>query len=96
MSPTPSDPATLDDLLARTARIEARDTARTAREDLAARRDDDRLTWLLGRLLRDGLATDPELRAWVRRELPDRLTPRDREQDLLDRLFSSNDDETSR
>lgn len=96
MSPTPSDPQTLDDLLARTARISARDTARTAREDLAAKRDDDRLTWLLGRLLRDGLATDPELRAWVRRALPDRLTPRDRERGLWDRLFPSDDDGTPR
>lgn len=96
MSPTPSDPQTLDDLLARTARIEARETARTAREDLADKRDDDRLTWLLGRLLRDGLATDPELRAWVRRELPDRLTSRDRERGLWGRLFPSDDDEDSR
>ena len=96
MSPAPSDPQTLDDLLSRTARIEARDTARTAREDLAAKRDDDRLTWLLGRLLRDGLATDPELRAWVRRALPDRLTPRDQERGLWDRLFPSNGDGTPR
>ena len=96
MSPAPSDPATLDDLLAHTARIDARETARTAREDLAAKRDDDRLTWLLGRLLRDGLATDSELRAWVRRELPDRLTPRDRERGLWDRLFPSDDGETPR
>ena len=93
MSLAPSDPATLDDLLVRTARIDARDTAR---EDLTAKRDDDRLTWLLGRLLRDGLATDPELRAWVRRELPDRLTPRDRERGLWDRLFPSDDGETPR
>ena len=91
MSPAPSDPATLDDLLAHTARIEARETARTAREDLAAKRDDDRLTWLLGRLLRDGLATDPDLRAWVRRELPDRLTPRDLDRGLWDRLFPADD-----
>ena len=96
MSPAPSDPATLDDLLARTARLEARDAARTAREDLTAKRDDDRLTWLLGRLLRDGLATDPELRAWVRRALPDRLTPRDLERGLWDRLFPSDDDGTPR
>lgn len=96
MSPAPSDPQTLDDLLVRSARISARDTARTAREDLTAKRDDDRLTWLLGRLLRDGLATDPELRAWVHRELPDRLTSRDRERGLWDRLFPSDDDETPR
>ena len=96
MPPAPSDPKTLDELLSRTARIEARDTARTAREDLAAKRDDDRLTWLLGRLLRDGLAADPELRAWVRRALPDRLTPRDRKRDLWDRLFPSDDDGTAR
>ena len=96
MSLAPSDPQTLDDLLARTARIEARETTRTAREDLAAKRDDDRLTWLLGRLLRDGLATDPELRTWVRRELPDRLTPRDLERGLWDHLFPSSGDETSR
>ena len=96
MSPAPSDPATLDDLLACAIRIEARDTARTAREDLAAKRDEDRLTWLLGRLLRDGLATDPELRAWVRRELPDRLTSRDRERGLWDHLFPSDDDRAPR
>ena len=96
MPPTPSDPATLDDLLARAARIDARETARTAREDLVARRDDDRLTWLLGRLLRDGLATDPELRAWVRRELPDRLTSRDWDRGLWDRLFPSNGNGTPR
>ena len=96
MPPASSDPATLEDLLARAARIEARETARTAREDLTARRDDDRLTWLLGRLLRDGLATDPGLRAWVRRELPGRLTPRDLERGLWDRLFPSDDDGTAR
>ena len=94
MSLAPSDPQALDDLLSRTARIEARETARTAREDLAAKRDEDRLTWLLGRLMRDSLATDPELRAWVRRALPDRLTPRDLERGLWDRLFPSRDDET--
>ena len=87
MSRTPDDPETLGSLVARTDQLAARDAARTARADVAAKREKDRLTWLLGRLLRDGMATDPELRAWVQRELPPRLTERDRQRNLWARLF---------
>ncbi|WP_299822663.1 hypothetical protein [uncultured Jannaschia sp.] len=87
MSRASEDPETLNGMISRAAQLEAQVDAKDARVAVVAKREEDRLTWHLGRLLRDGMETDPELRAWVRRELPTRLTERDRQRNLWARLF---------
>ena len=88
----------LDDLLEQRGHLDARIDALSARARMEAKRDDDRLTWLLGKLVRDTLASDamhPELRAFVMRELPPRLTDRDQQRGLWRRLFPDADVDTA-
>lgn len=91
MSRASDKPETLDGLISRAAQIDAQMEAKSARDEVVAKREEDRLTWHLGRLLRDWMETDPELRGWVRRELPARLTKRDRQRGLWARLFPEED-----
>lgn len=84
----PAQPSSLpDDLIARKAQIDARLQALSARTELQTRKDHDRLTWILGRMVVDQLGQDPALQAWVRRELPRHLTPRDQDRGLWQILF---------
>ena len=56
-------------------------------EELAQKKDEDRLKWLLGTLVFDRLSDEPSLQEWVRRELPARLTDRDHKRGLWSLLF---------
>ncbi len=80
----------LDDLLKQREELKAKIDALSARARLEAKKDEDRLVWLLGKLVRETLASDaapPELRAFVMRELPSRLTDRDQQRGLWQTLF---------
>ncbi|WP_282029851.1 hypothetical protein [Paracoccus marcusii] len=77
----PADPIT------RKAQIDARLQALSARTELQARKDHDRLTWILGRMVVEQMTHDPALQAWVRRDLPRHLTPRDQDRGLWQILF---------
>lgn len=77
----PADPIT------RKAQIDARLQALSARTALQTRKDHDRLTWILGRMVVEQMNHDPALQAWVRRDLPRHLTPRDQDRGLWQILF---------
>ena len=55
----------------------------------------DRLKWLLGTLVFDRLSAEPALQSIVRRDLPERLTQRDRDRGLLQILFPDSDEDRS-
>lgn len=82
----------LEELAEKKAQIDARMAALDARQRLTKKRDEDRLKWLLGTLTFDRLSAEPalqspELLEIVRRDLPDRLTQRDRDRKLWHILF---------
>ena len=82
----------LEDLAARKAQIAARIESLSTRVRAENKRDDDRCKWLLGTLVFEHLADSPELRAWVRREMPARLTARDEARGLWKRLFPEDEE----
>jgi hypothetical protein len=79
----------LDALLKQREELKAKIDAMSARARLEAKKDEDRLKWLLGTLVYDKLASDPHLQAFVERELPHRLTERDHRRRLWQTLFPS-------
>lgn len=81
----------LDDLLKQRQQLDARIEALAARAKVEAKKDEDRLKFLLGTLVHDKLASEPELRAFVERELPSYLTDRDHRRGLWQTLFPSTD-----
>jgi hypothetical protein len=84
----------LDDLLKQREELKAKIDALSARARLEAKKDEDRLVWLLGKLVHETLASNaahPELRSFVMRELPPRLTERDQRRGLWRRLFPDAD-----
>jgi ATP-dependent helicase YprA (DUF1998 family) len=81
----------LDDLLEQREQLDARIDALSARARVEAKKDEDRLKWLLGTLAFDKLASDADLQAFVRRELPPRLTDRDQRRGLWQKLFPDAD-----
>lgn len=80
----------LNELYRKKSQIEAQINAVSARKRLQMKKDMDRLTWHIGKLVCDYLHAEPKLEAWVLRELPKRFSKRDqeREEDLLKTLFS--------
>lgn len=77
----------LAELIEKKAQLDAQIGALDARRRLAEKKDDDRLKWLLGSLVFDLLPASPALRELVRKELPARLTDRDRKRGLWQKLF---------
>ena len=77
----------LDDLLEQRGHLDAKIGALSARARVEAKKDEDRMKWLLGTLAYDKLASDANLQAFVRRELPPRLTERDQRRGLWQKLF---------
>ncbi len=86
--PAHPDPlARLEELAQKKAQLEARMQAIDARQQEIDRKNDDRITWLLGSLVYERLRDNPALQDFVRRELPSRLTERDGKRGLWQRLF---------
>lgn len=95
MTPRRSPTERLEELVEKKTQIEAQIEALDARKRLQKAKDDDRLRWLLGSLVFDRLEDAPDLRNFVRRELPARLTERDRKRELWKRLFPENGEHRS-
>lgn len=77
----------IKELTAKKAQLDAQIAALDARRRLSQKKDEDRLKWLLGTLVFDRLSAEPALRSIVLRDLPDRLTQRDRDRGLWQILF---------
>lgn len=77
----------LCELMRRRTQVEAQIAALEARRRLSQKKDENRLKWILGNLVFDRLSAEPELAAVVRRDLPERLTQRDRDRKLWQILF---------
>tara|TARA_R100000935_G_C2839773_1_gene170288 strand:- start:531 stop:818 length:288 start_codon:yes stop_codon:yes gene_type:complete len=77
----------IEELTEKKAQIDAQIAALDARRRLTKKRDEDRLKWLLGTLIFDRLSAEPALQSIVRRDLPNRLTQRDRDRNLWHILF---------
>ena len=77
----------IEELVEKKAQLEAQISALDARKRLGQKKDEDRLKWLLGTLVFDRLSGEPSLQEWVRRELPARLTDRDRTRGLWFQIF---------
>jgi hypothetical protein len=82
----------ISELAAKKAQLDAQIAALDARRRLSQKKDEDRLKWILGSLVFDRLRAEPalqsrELMELVRRDLPDRLTQRDRDRGLWQMLF---------
>ena len=77
----------IESLTGKKAQIDAQIAALDARRRLTKKKDEDRLKWLLGTLIFDRLSAEPALQSIVRRDLPERLTCRDRDRQLWQILF---------
>ena len=82
----PTD-ARINELAEKKAQLDAQIAALDARRRLSEKKDEDRLKWLLGNLVFDRLSAEPVLQELVRRDLPNRLTQRDRSRGLWQILF---------
>ncbi|MDD9709741.1 hypothetical protein PVW53_20785 [Seohaeicola sp. SP36] len=87
--------ARIEELTAKKAQLDAQIAALDARRRLSEKKDEDRLKWLLGTLVFDRLSAEPALQSIVRRDLPDRLTERDRDRRLWQILFPDSDEDRS-
>ena len=87
--------ARIEELTAKKAQLDAQIAALDARRRLSQKKDEDRLKWLLGTLVFDRLSAEPALQSIVRRDLPERLTQRDRDRGLLQILFPDSDEDRS-
>lgn len=85
----------IEELAKQRAQLDAQIAALDARRRLAQRKDEDRLKWLLGSLVFDRLSAEPALQELVRRDLPDRLTQRDRDRGLWQILFPEDREDRS-
>lgn len=83
----------IEDLAEKKAQIDARIAALDARRRLSRKKDEDRIRWLLGNLVFDRLSAEPALQSIVRRDLPDRLTQRDRDRGLWRILFPDTEED---
>lgn len=83
----------IEDLAEKKAQIDARIAALDARRRLSRKKDEDRIRWLLGNLVFDRLSAEPALQSIVRRDLPDRLTQRDRDRGLWQILFPDTEED---
>lgn len=82
----------LEELITRKAQLDAQIATLDARRRAQTKKDEDRIKWLLGNLVFDNLSAEPALQnpallELVRRDLPKRLTQRDKERGLWERLF---------
>lgn len=77
----------LEELAEKKTQIDAQIAALDARRKLSKKKDEDRLKWLMGNLVFDRLNSDPVLKDMVLRDLPERLTQRDRDRGLWQILF---------
>jgi hypothetical protein len=80
------------ELTQKKSQLDAQIAALDARRRLSQKKDEDRIKWLLGTLVFDRLSAEPALQSpelvnLVRRDLPDRLTQRDRDRGLWQILF---------
>jgi len=82
----PTD-ARIAELTQKKSQLDAQIAALDARRRLSQKKDEDRIKWLLGTLVFDRLSAEPALQSIVRRDLPDRLTERDRDRGLWQVLF---------
>ena len=87
MSQSRPPDAMIKELAEKKAHIDAQIAALDARRRLSQKKDEDRIKWLLGTLVFDRLSAEPALQKIVRRDLPDRLTERDRDRGLWQVLF---------
>lgn len=95
MSQSRHPDARIEELTAKKAQLDAQIAALDARRRLSQKKDEDRLVWLLGRLVFDRLSAEPALQSIVRRDLPDRLTQRDRDRGLWQILFPESGEDRS-
>lgn len=79
--------ARIKELAEKKAHLDAQIAALDARRRLSQKKDEDRIKWLLGTLVFDRLSAEPALQRIVRRDLPARLTQRDRDRGLWQVLF---------
>ena len=79
--------ARIEELTEKKAQLDAQIATLDARRRLSQKKDEDRLKWLLGNLVFDRLSAEPALQELVRRDLPERLTQRDRDRGLWQILF---------
>lgn len=77
----------LEELAAKKIQLDAQISAHDARRRVQTKKDEDRIKWLLGTLIFDNLSDEPALQSIVRRDLPDRLTQRDRARGLWELVF---------
>ncbi len=87
--------ARIEELTAKKAQIDAQIAALDARRRLAQKKDEDRIKWLLGCLVFDRLSAEPALQELVQRDLPARLTKRDRDRGLWQFLFPDTEEARS-
>ncbi len=100
MSQSRPPDAMIKELAEKKAQLDAQIAALDARRRLSQKKDEDRIKWLLGNLVFDNLSGEPalqspELLKLVRRDLPDRLTQRDRARGLWQKLFPEDEKEPS-
>ena len=87
MSQSRPPDARIAELTEKKSQLDAQIAALNARRRLSQKKDEDRIKWLLGTLVFDRLSAEPALQELVRRDLPDRLTQRDRDRGLWQILF---------
>jgi hypothetical protein len=87
MSQSRPPDARIAELTQKKSQLDAQIAALDARRRLSLKKDEDRIKWLLGTLVFDRLSAEPALQSIVRRDLPDRLTERDRDRGLWQILF---------
>ena len=85
--------ARIAELTQKKSQLDAQIAALDARRRLSQKKDEDRIKWLLGTLIFDRLSAEPALQSIVRRDLPDRLTQRDRDRGLWQILFSDSQED---
>lgn len=83
------------ELTQKKSQLDAQIAALDARRRLSQKKDEDRIKWLLGTLVFDRLSAEPVLQNIVRRDLPDRLTQRDRDRGLWQLLFPGSHEDRS-
>ena len=87
----PTD-ARIEELAEKKAQLDAQIAALDTRRRLSQKKDEDRIKWLLGTLVFDNLSAEPALQSIVRRDLPARLSDRDRARGLWGQLFPQDRD----
>lgn len=95
MSQSRPPDARIAELTEKKSQLDAQIAALDARRRLTQKKDEDRIKWLLGTLVFDRLSAQPALQSIVKRDLPERLTQRDRERGLWQILFPDSHEDQS-